>query len=596
MTLLAGVYCRRPEDVVPNRLSETIKRTISRHADDAVEEFSDGRCFLAKVDIGAYRERGVFVDSQAVSFMAGEPLLQSTSPVARSRWDDLQELHIALLGDSASLRRARGVFGLAHYQPSTGVLVLVTDKLGIRPIYVALGDRYVIFASAMRIMEQVAEVPRAMNVRAVTEISSIGFPLGDRTPLASVRLMGPGELLRVESAKTSIERYWRWTDIRTTSRPIADLAVETHRTFMDAIAVRLRSDRASIAFLSGGLDSRCIVMALIERGVGLHTFNFAADGTQDAAFGAEFAARVGTVHTQLSAHRGHPDLARLMSAAWSASPHKGTHAPERPQLIWAGDGGSVGLGHVYLSPAIVKAARNGRQDLAADSISRGWGGDVPRRLLRHGVREALSGVASKGLLEEYTAQRGAVDPGRKLHLVLMETDQHRHLAEFFETIDQHRLEFHLPFFDSEFLASVLRVPIDACLGHAYYMAVARQFQSPMLEVPWQAYPHHEPCPLPAPSGLKYQWEAQQERAFLEAERHQLLEDAITMLCSKRFPTPLLKRSYLLLASLLYRLRLRETGYVIRAARVFCRYWAVADGAYVQPETTRTSSALGRAIS
>jgi asparagine synthase (glutamine-hydrolysing) len=583
MTLLSGAYCRHHGDVVPNRLSEAIKQTISRHSGEAVEEFSDGRCFLAKVDIGAYGERGVSSDSRAVSFLTGEPLLASSDHTARSRADDLSELHNALLeGDALPLRRARGVFTLAHYQPASGALVLLTDKLGIRPLYIALGERYVIFASALRILERLAEVPKAMNVRAVTEIGAIGFPLADRTPFASVRLMAPGELLRVEGERTSCEYYWRWTDVGATSRPVEDLAAETYRTLVEAIALRQRTDRTSIAFLSGGLDSRSIVMALRNRGVSLHTFNFSPQGTQDAVFGGKFAERIGTIHTQVGSARGEPNWAKLMSGAWSASPHRDMHPAERPKLVWSGDGGSVGLGHVYLSPAIVQEARDGRPEVAAEIISRKWGGDVPWRLLRRGVRNALLGLASKGLLDEFTSLQNVVDPGRALHLVLMHNDQHRHLSEFFETIDTHRLEYHLPFFDSEFLTSVLRVPIDECLGHKYYMRVARHFPPPMLEVPWQAYPEHEPCPLPVPTELKYQWELRQERAFREAERRDLLEDAAKMLRSRSFPGPILNRWYLRLASLLYRLNLRETGYVIRAARVFCRYWAIAAGEFVLP--------------
>jgi len=66
------------------------------------------------------------------------------------------------------------------------------------------------------------------------------------------------------------------------------------------------------------------------------------------------------------------------------------------------------------------------------------------------------------------------------------------------------------------------------------------------------------------------------------ERRDLLRLAARMLHAANFPEPLLRRQYLGFATLLYRLRIRDTGYVIRAAHHYYEYWSKCNGSYLLP--------------
>ena len=110
----------------------------------------------------------------------------------------------------------------------------------------------------------------------------------------------------------------------------------------------------------------------------------------------------------------------------------------------------------------------------------------------------------------------------------------------------------------------------------------QHFPEVTLSVPWQAYPGHEPCPLPVPSGVVYQWGNTVGRIVNAAERRDLLHQAGLMLRASDFPKPLLRREYLRFATWLYRLRLRDVRYVIRSARLYCEYWSKCGGQYVPP--------------
>ncbi len=592
MTLVAGAYSRHAGDPIPDALCDALGTALSRHSNEQIHNFRDARCVIVKADVGAFGEPAMQVDANAISFMAGEPLLRHASSARRSRTVDLDELHDGLSkDDSEPLTRARGVFCVAHYRPESGTLILATDKLGLRPMYYWLGERYIIFATALRILEELSEVPKVMDVRAVTEINSLGYPLGERTPFASVSLLRAGEILRVQGDAQCRRQYWRWDDIAVSNRPVGDLARDVYRQFMNAVALRCGADAETIAFLSGGLDSRAIVTALHQVGVQVRTFNFSVTGLQDQVLGAAFARQAGTTHTERPLQPRQKVSAAVMAEALAAERKRGATPVDRPGFVWSGDGGSVTLGHVYLNRAIVDLARAGKAEEALQILTRVWGGEVPRRLLKADMLEVLSGAPSKGLLQELDRLHSD-DPGRGLHLVLMHNDQRRHLAEHFETIDLHRLEYQLPFFDSDFAASVLQVPLDECLGHRLYMNVLRCFPEVALSVAWQAYPGHEPCPLPVPSGVKYQWGAPVAKLLRAAERRDRLDEAARLLRAPDFPDPILKRDYLRLAYWIYRLRLRDVGYVIRAAQTYYQYWSKCRGNYAPPaKLTHGSSTM-----
>lgn len=593
MTLLAGVYSRHAGDRVPDELCDTIQRALSRHPDEQTQHFRDDRCFLVKADIGAYGEAAFRIDPGAVSFLVGEPLLAHPDPIRRSRTHDLGELHAGLSrNDFEALQRARGAFCAAHYQPESATLTLLTDKLGLRPLYYCLGDRFVIFATALRILEQIREVPKVMDVRAVTEIYTLEYALGDRTPFASVGLLKAAEILHVDGDVSSRRQYWRWDDIRSSDRPVNELTGYAYQKFADAVALRSGTDSTTAAFLSGGLDSRAIVMALVQRGLDVHTFNFSFTGTQDQVFGADFARLVGANHTERPRKRGRQVSARFIADTWMASNNGRTQQAERPSLLWSGDGGSVTLGHVYLNLDMVNRAREGDVEGALRLYAKSWAGEIPRRLLTSEMRDTVSDVVHNGLLQEFSDLR-CPDAGRALHLVLMLNDQRRHLAEHFESIDLNRIEFHTPFFDSEFVASILRVPIELCLGHRLYMQWLRHFPKVVLSVPWQAYPGHEPCPLPIPSDLTYQWEKSEAGKSRDAHRHNLLRQADQMLSAPDFPYPLMRRHYLRLAAWVYRLRMRDVGHIIVAAHMYYRYWSQSGGKYLGAAPIPSGDARGR---
>lgn len=574
MTILAGIYCLKSHSELPHQTCTNLLNSLSRHPNEDVWSFKDDRCFLAKVDIGAYGEPARHVDDDGViSLLAGEPLLALANDSSwQSRTSDLQLLHGEWCrGDANLLMKAQGTFCAVQYRPGAS-LKLVADKLGIRPLYYWIGEKHVVFASSLRILEQLDFVSKKVDLQGLTEMAGLGLPLKDRTPYVNIFLLGAAEITEFVEGKTSRRQYWRWDQVKRSNSQVELLSRETYKRFKLAVARRIRNDRTTIAYLSGGLDSRCILGELVESGVQAYTFNFARPGTQDQIFGNYLASALGLLHAEVPKNSGDqiPDYSGLMAKAWGASNKKDQQSVRRPQLVWSGEGGSVALGHVHMSQRIVDLMRKGKTDCAIAEFLLQERAALPMRLFRSKFRAIVEPVLTNGIRQELQSIF-ADDPGRGFHLFLMLNDQRRKLSSHFENIDLHRLEFQLPFFDSSFLEAVLAIPIEFCLRHEFYIRWLSQFHPAVTSVPWQSYPGHEPCPLPAPE-LSYQWDPTYQKAESSSRKRKVVKEAFRLLKIENFPANMLSRRNLAIAIWLHTLGLRDYEYVIETARTYISYW------------------------
>lgn len=572
MTIFCGAYSLDPRHALPDDLLAQLRRHVSRASGDQPTEYHSGRAYLAQVDIGAFAGEGMLRDAHgSCTLVAGEPLLiDGDNDPAWNRNRDLALLHSAFGADdpNAALRRAAGTFCGAHHDAARDEITLFVDKLGVRPLYLWVGPHFVVFATALRILEAVPQVTKRFDLRGVTEIASLSYALADRTPYAGISMLRAGEAVRVGSGGAQRALYWHW-DGPTEELVYEDGVKRGYDAFMAAIARRQRRTGVAAAFLSGGLDSRVIVGGLAAGGNQVHTVNYAPDGSQDQVFGQLVADQLQLRHTQIETNADNVNQGYRKDAvrAWI----RATFPSGKPPVLWSGDGGSVGLGHVYITPQIVAAMERGAIDAATYLFTQG----VPQRIITRASVGQVAELACEGVTEELTAIHSP-DPGRRFHLFLMFNDQRRHLAQHFEDIDLERIEFHLPFFDAEFMASVLRLPNDWFMAHRYYMDWLKHFPNQLDAIPWQAYPGHIPCTLPSPPGLKYQWDVYYDKKMYAQMRRAQAAEGHRMLAAPRFPDHLISRPVLRLASMLTASGLRDYGYLIKTAGIYQRYWAATE--------------------
>lgn len=573
MTIFAGAFSLRPQALLPDDVIDVLRREVSRSPTDERVELHAPGVFAVKVDIGAFGVPALQRDDAGnVTIIAGEPLMgEGEGDPNWTRAKDMELLHPLLAaGDMTVLRRCRGTFCGMHFNAQSGALSLFVDKMGIRPIYLWIGSDFAVFATALRVLEALPILPKKFDIRGVAEISAFAFPLSDRTPYLGITMLKSGQMVQIAAGQVRREFYARWDGKLDHDTPYQRTVEKAYSQFIKAINRRHRRSPVAAAFLSGGLDSRVIVGGLHANGSNVYTVNYAPNGSQDQVFAALVAKALQVNYTQIETNVGNvaqgyrkDAVARWLKTTFS-------DATEKAPLVWSGDGGSVALGHVYMTQQIVDAMQAGDVESAVALFTSG----VSPGIIRRDARAAVTALPMQGVKEELI-DIDCADGGRRFHLFLMLNDQRRHLSRHFEDIDIERIEFQLPFFDADFLDSVLRLPNKPLMFHNFYMDWLKCFPNGLDAIPWQAYPGHVPCTLPSPPGLKYQWDEYYDKKMYKQMRQATTRLGMRMLIDSRFPAHLVSRPSLAAAIALTSLGLRDYSYLIKTASTFHQYWKIA---------------------
>jgi asparagine synthase (glutamine-hydrolysing) len=176
-----------------------------------------------------------------------------------------------------------GMFAFGIYEHRGGRLVLVRDRLGIKPLYLTRGPDSLRFASTLPALLAGGDVDTEIDPVALHHFLSwhavVPAPL---TILKGVRKLPPATLMTVDPDGTETsELYWQadfsrqaeydgWGEREWSSAVLAALRTAVER--------RMVSDVPVGVLLSGGLDSSLIVGLLAESGQsGLETFSVGFD-------------------------------------------------------------------------------------------------------------------------------------------------------------------------------------------------------------------------------------------------------------------------------------------------------------------------------
>lgn len=182
------------------------------------------------------------------------------------------------------LHRFRGMFAFGLLDLKRNALLLARDRLGIKPLYYAIRDGRIRFASEIKALLEDAELPRELNREALFAYLGFEFVPAPQTMFAGIAKLPAGHYLLWKNGQADIRPFW---DLPV---PVADdpklpeeEIIEGIRRLLDeSVRYRLIADVPLGAFLSGGLDSSSIV-AIMRRHISgpLRTFTI---GYPDKSF------------------------------------------------------------------------------------------------------------------------------------------------------------------------------------------------------------------------------------------------------------------------------------------------------------------------
>ena len=208
-----------------------------------------------------------------------------------------------------AVRRFRGIFALALWDPRARAAHLVRDPMGVKPLYWTVvresgsGEDVLLFASEIRALLATGVVPRRLDPVGLASYLWHGFAIGPGTLVEGVNLLPAATILTVEVDADSrtqntlrARQYWKMPSSADRSSTPADLRDELVRT----IGMQLVADVPLGVFLSGGVDSSAVAALAGEVAPGaVHTFTVGFDvpALDERRYAAQVAAAIKSHHT-----------------------------------------------------------------------------------------------------------------------------------------------------------------------------------------------------------------------------------------------------------------------------------------------------------
>ncbi len=197
--------------------------------------------------------------------------------------------------------RFNGMFALAIWDKKQEELLLVRDRLGIKPLYYHFGEQGLTFASEVRALLASGRVPAHLHTDSLAEYLqyyTINAPL---TLIKDVSMLKAGEMLVWKKGQHRLKTYWSLGDQggEPWEMSYQEVCKKNLDLLSEAVARRMISDVPLGAFLSGGIDSSAVVALMAQASQQpIHTFSvvFEEEEFDESPYSSMMAQKYGTSH------------------------------------------------------------------------------------------------------------------------------------------------------------------------------------------------------------------------------------------------------------------------------------------------------------
>jgi len=223
----------------------------------------------------------VVYNGEAYNFPQLRIELQGLGHAFRGHSDTEVLLHAYEAWGLEGLERLEGIFAFALWDAARRRLILMRDRLGIKPLFYAWHDGRLAFGSEIKAVLAGGTVDRSLDDQALMEFLWYGNAFDERTIYRGVRALQPGCRMIIEDGQARFESWWNLGEWLAGAHEQAnrhDAAIAVREAVDAAVARQLVSDVPVGLFLSGGVDSSSIAAsAAIAGGRRLTSFSVAFD-------------------------------------------------------------------------------------------------------------------------------------------------------------------------------------------------------------------------------------------------------------------------------------------------------------------------------
>lgn len=165
-----------------------------------------------------------------------------------------------------------GAFAAARWHPD-GALTLLRDPFGVRSLYYVTHGRALLFASELKQLLAVPDLPCDLDLAAIHKYLTFSFVPGEAVPVRGVRRLLPGHLLHWQDGTHTVTP---WFALEESVPPgVVDEKAAARDVFQlgqAAVQRRLQAGPQGV-YLSGGLDSSAVALWLQRAGADVRAFS-----------------------------------------------------------------------------------------------------------------------------------------------------------------------------------------------------------------------------------------------------------------------------------------------------------------------------------
>ncbi len=205
-------------------------------------------------------------------------------------------LHLLAKHGSACLDRLVGMFAFASWDARERRLLLVRDRVGIKPLYYRMLPDGLAFASELKALLVLGQPP--IDRSAVRDFLFHGYIPAPKTIYQGIAKLPAGHTLTWADGRVHIERYWNPPNAIVARSP-EDTVQELDAVLREVVPAHTLSDVPVGVFLSGGMDSALTAYYLDRPRT--YTLGFDSGARSEAEAARTAAGHLGTVHLEMTA-------------------------------------------------------------------------------------------------------------------------------------------------------------------------------------------------------------------------------------------------------------------------------------------------------
>ena len=258
----------------PDKLVECAK-TLTHRGPDAFSTYTDpdhpvflAHCRLSIIDLSDRAlqpmsspdgQVSLVFNGEIYNFRALRKELEQLGRRFRTESDTEVILHAYEVWGQKCLERLNGMFAIAVWDRRKNQLLLARDRLGIKPLYVYRGHKFIAFASEPRALAELPEFNAEIDQHGLVTYLLYGYVIGRPSIWRRVERLPPGSWAAYDLAAD------RWTEgvfWKLENQPrewtLEDATDRLQELLDTVVAEHLVADVPIGVLLSGGLDSSLI--------------------------------------------------------------------------------------------------------------------------------------------------------------------------------------------------------------------------------------------------------------------------------------------------------------------------------------------------